>query len=244
MKEMINTFTRVLERFKFREALPETVRKLLYAYRKDSIRNALRHFGEYTVMNRMTVNTFYAARAVKLRPSMAQSRAAIWISSALAVVLLLIGYMLFAGVNEPVEVPAVVHVPETEVIQEVEKEKPVLPEEKIEIVNVKRIAVKPLTSSFMNKRALNSATDAIYKRLSALKGRERVINLKSGKQGYSYLLSGSVEKLGKTLIISADLVDAESGKVIYNKLERTNDAESINKIFRQIAEEAGGMVKF
>ncbi len=248
MKEKINLFTRILERFRLREPLPEAARKLVYSYMRGSISDALKHFGDYTIVNRLTVNAFYAARAIKLRPSMAQSRAMVGTAAVISAAAAgLIAYMLFASVEKPAAVVTVVspEKPEAvEVIEKIEEKKAAPPAEKVETIKVKRIGVKPITSSFMEKRALSSATDTIYKRISAIKGKERVIKLSGGKQGYSCLLSGSVEKLGKNFVITADLIDAESGKVIYNKLERTGDRDNINNIFKRIAEEAAGKAEF
>ena len=101
MKENINLFSRILERFKFRVSLPEEVRRMTYSFMRDSVKDVLRHFGQYTLLNRLTVNVFYAARALKLRPSMSLSRAIVGVSAALfTAAIVFVTYMLFADTEK------------------------------------------------------------------------------------------------------------------------------------------------
>lgn len=233
MNDNLNIFERILQRFSFREPVPGEARGFALYYKRKALELTFKHFGEYNVFYGMAMRAYFAAKRAGINLTISQVKIILLLGSffagaALAGAIYFYNYTGTAAETDGGRDVATI-IPQTFPVADPQKIiKPETLSEKLRY----RIAVEQFSGEAIDRIILNKITDKVADRLSVTAGKQSVINLRKGRRekNYNRLLSGSVERLGNTYMITARIIDIESSKVLFVTTEETDDAAEIDTV--------------
>ncbi len=241
MNDRLNIFEGLLNKFAFRESVPVEARRFALNYKRKALEITLKHFGELNLFYGYVLRVFFSVRKAGFNISVLQSKIL------LSFIILIASGAVYASViyytdsdngtvtNERGE-------QERKTILKEIKDKPDAIKKEANIkepVAIKyRFGVQQFTGDVIDVSVLNRVTDSIADKLIKREGRDSIVNLKRiGKyHNYNRLLTGSVERLGMTYIITAKIIDVESSKVLYVTTEEAASIEGIEEACSLIIE--------
>jgi len=103
---------------------------------------------------------------------------------------------------------------------------------------VTRLNVNSLTANGIEKNEAADISKIIYSRLVSSKGKDKVIyRLADGNsKGANRQLTGRVSRLGSVKIVSVNVLDVESGKVLFNKTVKINESDQMQSVLEGMAD--------
>jgi len=260
MNGIVRKFHALLERYRFREPVPENVQDYILRYKREAAVNTLKHFGDYGIVYGLVMRVFFGVRRVGIRLSIVQSKIAVFLIAVF--ILFLLGLVAVLYLDSAVDI--VPH-QKTDVVPESLPDNAVLPPDfrnnvirKKEDGNVPenknmikgpevrfRLGVETFTSEALDRNETGRISNVITNELVRLKGKGSAVRLggKYHRRNANRVLLGGVEKLGDTYVITAKIVDVERGSVIASFDDSADSYEGINAACARIAGKAAGAIK-
>ncbi|HNT13100.1 MAG TPA: hypothetical protein PKG59_19615 [Spirochaetota bacterium] len=248
MNGSIRSFERILERFRFREPVPDSVQAHILTTKRRSLIGILKSVDDYSITYGLVLAVYFTTRRMRIRPTVAQSKI---ILAALALtVLLVITFTIWLVTPQPASRPdtlpqAAVSVTATATatIQQVQADEKMLDEKTAPSVRY-RLGVETFTSDFVGVNERKRIADAITNELLRLAGPDRVVRIGVvGRKNVNRVLLGAVERLGDTYIITAKIVDVEKSRVLFSTSESAGTEQEIDTACERIARKAAGHVE-
>ncbi|HNR90249.1 MAG TPA: hypothetical protein PKM65_18070 [Spirochaetota bacterium] len=248
MNGSIRSFERILERFRFREPVPDSVQAHILTTKRRSLIGILKSVDDYSITYGLVLAVYFTTRRMRIRPTVAQSKI---ILAALALtVLLVITFTIWLVTPQPAPRPdtlpqAAVSVTATATatIQQVQADEKMLDEKTAPSVRY-RLGVETFTSDFVGVNERKRIADAITNELLRLAGPDRVVRIGVvGRKNVNRVLLGAVERLGDTYIITAKIVDVEKSRVLFSTSESAGTEQEIDTACERIARKAAGHVE-
>jgi len=246
MNGSIRSFERILERFRFREPVPQSVQEHVLISKRKALIGVLKTVNDYSLVYGAVLVVYFASRRIGLRLSVAQSKLAIAAAVIVVTAAVLLASWLFATRSLPRDTSGVDRPSASAVGIAIvgEERKKVLSDEKIidektaPIVKY-RVGVETFTSEIVDRAKRDRIADSITNSLARLAGAEKVVRLgRAGRKNVNRVLLGSVEKLGDTYIITARIVDVEKSRVLFSASENVDSSAGIDDACALIARKA------
>lgn len=101
-----------------------------------------------------------------------------------------------------------------------------------------RLNINTLTASGIENNEAVDITKIIYSRILSSKGKDAVIyrSVDGSSKKANRILSGRINKLEGTIVVSVKVTDVERGKVVFNYTERINQSDSIKIVLESLAD--------
>ncbi|HPB83805.1 MAG TPA: hypothetical protein PK200_17325 [Spirochaetota bacterium] len=258
MNGIVRKFHALLERYRFREPVPDNVQDYILRYKRQAAVNTLKHFADYGIVYGLVMRVFFGVRRAGIRLSIVQSKMAVFLAA--MIVLFIIGLIAVLYLKPAIDIAPpkkAVVVPETlpdnavhptdfrnNVIEEKDK---TLPDKKNEVIKPGvrfGLGVETFTSEALDRSEAGRISSLITGEIVRLKGKGAAVRLgaKYQRKNAKMVMLGGVEKLGDTYIITAKIVDVERGSVIASFDDSADSYEGINAACARIAGKAAGAV--
>lgn len=239
MTENINKLEKILERFKFKQPVPQDIQRQILSFKKETTVSVLKNFGEYNIFYGMVLRFYFLTKRTGINLTARQS--GIFISTA-AAVLALAGALIIAGfityransatVNE--------HILFREIERSVERpvEKALKEEIKTGIAIRVRLGITQILSDRENEEFASVITNRLYNRLKDEKSEDTVVFRKINgiDRSFNRLLTGRLNRIGSTYLLSISIANIETGKLLYDKKYSFKEAGEADKIIRMAVE--------
>jgi hypothetical protein len=246
MNDNLNIFEQALDKLAFRQPVPVEARRFALYNKRKVLELTLRQFGDYSFFYGLTLRIYFYTKRLGINLSVLQSKIVLLAIAAIVGGALYTAVMHSAGIlqrdasviNNNSISPAYVKEDQTQVEPAIK-----YPAKKDggfskQLSNVKyRIGIEKFSGDIIDNTTLNNITDKISDQLINLKGADRIINLRKGKKdkNMNLLLSGNVEQLGSTYIITTKIIDIESTRVLFVSSEEIKNIDRINNVISNLA---------
>jgi hypothetical protein len=259
MNRTVEILHAIFERFKLRAPVQADVRDYILTHKRKAAVDVLRHYGEYGIAYGAALALFYGSRRLGIRLSMKKARTILAGATVLvfaAFITIFVIYIYYANIRKPVNIidgadkSAIngIVIPERDggVPSKGNNAEPSLPEKNVPASAVRyRLGVETFTGEALAGDETRRLTDVISGELVRLKGSEKVVRLGGAnrKSNVNLALLGSVEKLGSAYIITAKIVDMQSGRVVASFDESAASPADVDAACRRVAVRAAGKVE-
>jgi len=258
MNRAVEILRAVLDRFKLREPVPADIRGYIAARKREAAADVLRHYGQYGTAYGAVMAVFYGFRRLGFRPSMKQTKAFLSGCIAIALITAITIFVILLYDTKLDYRPKIIDsekggaqgliVPERDDdVPHAKKKDDTAAPEKTEPVSVVRyrLGVETFSGDALEAGESRRVTDMIAGELIRLKGPEKVVLLRGRERRKlaNQALLGSVEKLGSAYIITAKIVDVQSGRVTASFDESADSVADLDAACRRVAARAAGKVE-
>lgn len=242
MNSSIQTFDLVLEKYRFREPLPEADRRAALRLKSESLRRVLEANGRYGAAYGLVLWFFFRARKFGLKPTLVQAKALL-AGLAMAAAVCAAGGT-YAAVRF-FTAPPIIQRSIPEVGDPIRAAAPVIParnpaEGRTAAASASGPALDLVIDDFTGKKLDGTArehiTDLVTKQLAETRGitigraSERNRNRSS-----RLLLMGSVDSFGEAYLIHVKIVDSETTRIVFSASEKAASAKDLERAASSIA---------
>ena len=107
-----------------------------------------------------------------------------------------------------------------------------------EISEGPRLNINTFTANGIEKNEALEITKIIYSRLVSLKGKDKVIyrSIDGSLKKVNRTLTGRISKLGSVKLVSVNVLDIESGKVLFSQTLKINENDSAQTLLESMAD--------
>lgn len=229
---MTANIDKILERFKFKQPVPQEIQGQILSFKRKTTVNVLKHFGKYNIYYGYVLRFYFFTKRIGINLTARQAEILFsFINAALAVA----GIITAAGL--------IFFNNETFVFKENFSENKItierpsdLPKETTakKAVLMNRLGITQILSDVESEEFALILTDKLFTRLKDIKNQDMVIYRKTDSMGRSInrLLTGRLNKVGSTYLLSISITNAETGKILFDKnysFKETDEADEIIK---------------
>lgn len=250
MNNKSNKFERILQKFALRQPMPVKIQNYILDYKRTALMETLKEFGEYNIIYGYVLRLYYLSQRLGIGLSVAKAKVALALLSLIVVVILTTGILLYAYFpNNNIEPLTPGKKIKNVYTDKIETQKPVIIKhikKKIKKNDLSfRLGIKTFNGKVVDKNVLNNITVKIAGELIKARGSDRIVELSKvrKRRNVNLLLTGSVEKLGSTYIVSAKVIDVERSGVVFVTDEIVDNIDMIDNACSKIAERVDGKLK-
>lgn len=237
MNSSIQTFDLVLEKYRFREPLPEADRRAALRLKSESLRRVLEANGRYGAAYGLVLWFFFRARKLGLKLPLVQAKALL-AGLAMAAAVCAAGGT-YAAVRF-FTAPPIIQKSMPEVGDPIRAAAPVIPARNPAAASASGPALDLVIDDFTGKKLDGTArehiTALVTKQLTEMRGitigraSERNRNRSS-----RLLLMGSVDSFGEAYLIHVKIVDSETTRIVFSASEKAASAKDLERAASSIA---------
>lgn len=248
MNSSIRSFERILERFRFREPVPDSVQAYILSTKRRAAIEVLKEVENYSFAYGMALLVYYSSRRMGIRPTIVQSK----IIAAALMLIALFSIAFVAWLFVPETAPERGAPPRSRITStatatasspKVQTDEKRLDEKTAPSVRY-RLGVETFTSDVVTSSERKRIADKITNELVRLAGPDRVVRIGVvGRKNVNRVLLGAIEQLGDTYIITAKIVDVERSRVLFSTSESAGTEQEIDTACERIARKAAGHVE-
>lgn len=257
MSRAVEKIHAILDRFRLREPVPADIRMFVAATKRDSAVRVLRHHGVYGAAFGAALILFHGARRLGIRLAMRQARIALAGIVMIALTLIIIIFAIIFNstdvYNRINNIDGALHddihgrrVPgKSDPVPSRDEGGKQHPEKTLPGASVHcRLGVELFTGGALGAEETRRVTGLVARELILLRGAEKVVLLPgAGRKKIANLaLLGGVEKLGGAYIITAKIVDMQTGRVTSSFVESADSASGVDDACRRLAAKAAEKV--
>lgn len=231
----IETFRKLLDKFKFTNAIPTNVQIYVSGNQKRALINSLKNIKASSLFYSFVLTIFFALRKKGYAMSLPICKAIAWIT--------LISTASFTS-------GGIAYIAASSIKEETMIEQPVVTEKHTEIKQSRQIQKYRLgVSRFMSRNddtlLSEKVTAIIAEELSAKLGNDYVlmINNERNSKKVNLMLMGAVGKLGNELIISTKIIDVESSRVLFAENTEVNGENDIQSKAKHVSENIARFIR-
>ncbi len=251
MRDSVEIFEKLLERFRFREPVPADVREIIASQKSKALILTLIAVGDYSVLYGLVIKAYYLVRRFGLRLSVFQSKillvraVAFSLSSSAGAVYVIQAKLRAVDRSIPVDLPsrqppvsgkAVVN-EKTDAFQKGISRTGEPAKGDPGIVVSYRLGIADLKSETVSGVESGRIKKSLLERLVQLKGPDKIIALTANRnRTANFILFSSIEKIENSYILTAKIVDVEKGNVVFATSENAETANSITTACERLAD--------
>ncbi|MCP4132173.1 MAG: hypothetical protein GY754_14475 [bacterium] len=260
MKDKIAQFDEILTRYKFKEPVPGHAREFAGKNKNKDLTDVLKKFGEYSFFYGLVLWLYYFLSKMGLGLSIIQAKILFVAASlVLGVSVSTGGYFVVKSIQtvEPdFQKPVVENLekqgfikdePEA-VVRDSSLDRPtpektgkkddIAPTITMDEPVSARLGINRLSANGVDEKLVSDVTAQLYKKLSTVRGKDRVVYRKLDGTGKSVnrQLVGTVGRLGSTVVLSVRVIDGENVKILFNKTITIKEGDDINKAVNSIVQ--------
>ncbi len=234
MKDQATVFQRVMEKYRFQEPVPLNIQGDSFLNRRKLLIKILKASGKYSVVYGLSLRLYFGFRRFGLKISAGNCLAVTYALSAIIVSALAAGIIYTSLPDASTDQKRNDTIP-------VERNENIIPENrKAPDGNVKPftpavLSISEFTAENVDPETAAKVTDTVADELRSVLGRDAVSS--GGKLKTGRIVMGSVGKIGSLYLLTARLVDVESGKIIFTTSERVSGSAGIPYASRKVAEQ-------
>ena len=236
MNGNLKIFDQVLQKLKFKQPVPVKIQKQILNFKRITIVSTLKEFGEYNLIYGLILRLHFFITRLGIGLSTAQSEILFFILTILAAGITIIGTALLAGIIdfssykaaliEKIDIP-ISHEKNEGIKSHIQKEKERLVRKEAPVKT--RLSIKIFHTDISHKDIASEISNKLYISLKRLKGNNRVVFRDSNiNKSVNRLLLGRLSKVGNTYLLSLRIIDAESGKLYFDKILTYNEIEDLH----------------
>jgi hypothetical protein len=257
MRNPVETFERLLDRFRFRDPVADSVQRLILARKRDALVLTLKAVDDYSAVYGLVLRVYLGSRRAGLRLSMRASRVVLAVFIFITLLFsATLAYSIYAiigneirqsGITESIRghdtvVPGVRDTEKKDLNKQPDEKN--MNDAKVHPAGACQLGVSTFSGEAGSDDDSRRVTNMIADRLIGIKGPDKVIRLDNRKGRVApRILMGSVDRLGNSVIISSRIVDAEKGTIVFSTSENVNSPDEIARACATIAERVASHIR-
>jgi hypothetical protein len=243
----IEQFNRVMEKYRFVEPLPADVQHHLRKSKRRQFNRTLKRTSGYSALFALISNLFFTLKKYGIAITITKSAILLGIAALLTAAAA--STALYFLVLQKVPDPDVITKARERVTGTLEqdsalKESTDYPAEPAAVIE-DRLGVQAFTGINLPDNRVAVVTDRMARSLAALRGGDRVVNLRLGRGGKKsgMMLLGSVESSDGSFSITARVVSVKDSRILFYDTETAGSEQDINGACSRLADKIYNTIK-
>jgi hypothetical protein len=221
---VIETFQKILEKYKFIESIPESVLENLSASRFKILKETLKANNSYSLWYGLVIRQYFALKNIGLSLSLILIKTLIVIESLILIGGGIIFYSYQGSLKKEIQNP----LKKDTLFKKKKKQSHISPDKLIpkknlpvkqkKAVFINRIGIQPLEDRNVGSQVTRNISLQLYREIARIKGYKKVQYLGKGmrQKNVKRMVVGSIFKLGEQTTIAIKIVNVQDSKVIWS----------------------------